>query len=240
MRRLGKPGLGFLATVAESLGVSGARITGGAYLFMHYALLVAYMSQGGNILASALATVSGGTVPAWVGTIAFVVIFGGILSFGHQRLVTTLNSAFVAIVLVSFIGLLLLGATQVNPSQLLSQNWQALGSAVSVMFVALFYHNIIPVVTTQLEGDVQKIRRSIVIGSAIPLMMFLAWNAVILGSVTPELMQTVAQGNAIFDPLQRLRSGQAGAWLGGLVSIFSEFAIATSFIGFVYGLLDFF
>jgi tyrosine-specific transport protein len=44
----------------------------------------------------------------------------------------------------------------------------------------------------------------------------------------------------VFDPVQILRSGGAGEWLGVLVSIFSEFAIATSFIGFVYGLLDFF
>jgi tyrosine-specific transport protein len=66
--------------------------------------------------------------------------------------------------------------------------------------------------------------------------MFLAWNAVILGSITPDVVQN--GGN--FDPLQILRAGGAGEWLGVLVSIFSEFAIATSFIGFVYGLLDLF
>ncbi len=108
------------------------------------------------------------------------------------------------------------------------------------MAVALFYHNVVPVVVTQLEGDTRKIRQSIFIGSVIPLMMFLAWNAVILGSVSLEIVQNTADGKAIFDPLQILRSGGAGEWLGVLVSIFSEFAIATSFIGFVYGLLDFF
>jgi tyrosine-specific transport protein len=70
--------------------------------------------------------------------------------------------------------------------------------------------------------------------------MFLAWNAVILGSVTPDMMQSVSDGSSLFDPLQVLRNGQTGAWLGVLVSVFSEFAIVTSFIGFVYGLLDFF
>jgi tyrosine-specific transport protein len=70
--------------------------------------------------------------------------------------------------------------------------------------------------------------------------MFLAWNAVILGSVSPDMMQIVSDSSTVFDPLQVLRNGQAGAWLGVLVSVFSEFAIVTSFIGFVYGLLDFF
>ncbi len=61
--------------------------------------------------------------------------------------------------------------------------------AVSVMFVALFYHNIVPVIAVQLEGDARKIRQSIIIGSAIPLLMFLVWNAVILGSVSPDIIK---------------------------------------------------
>ena len=240
MRRLGCSGSGFLAMIEQTLGKSGSRIASGVYLFMHYALLVAYMAQGGDLLVSAINHLLGESIsfPAWVGTTTFTALFGGILYLGHRRLVESLNSAFVAIVLISFVGLLVLGMTQVNPAQMLSQDWQALSPAISVMFVALFYHNVIPVVTTQLEGDVTKIRRSIVIGSAIPLVMFLAWNAVILGSVHPDLMPS--DNSSVFDPLQVLRTGTAGDWLGVLVSVFSEFAIVTSFIGFVYGLIDFF
>lgn len=239
---LGRPGLGLLAMVEGILGKLGAWVAGGAYLFLHYALLVAYMSQGGEILVSAFETVRG--VPPvlhpWVGTVTFAIMFGGILYLGRERLVEKLNNAFVAIVIASFVGLILLAVTKVEPAQFLNQNWHAISPAVSVMFVALFYHNIIPVITTQLEGDVPKIRRSITIGSAIPLVMFLAWNAVILGSVSPDMMQSVSDGGTVFDPLQVLRNGKAGAWLGVLVSVFSEFAIVTSFIGFVYSLLDFF
>lgn len=241
MHSLGRPGLGLLSMVEGILGKLGARVAGGAYLFLHYTLLVAYLSQGGEILVSAFQTVAGvpHVLPPWVGTVTFAILFGGILYLGHDRLVEKLNNAFVAIVIASFVGLLLLGVTKVEPTQFSYQNWRALSPAVSVMFVALFYHNIIPVVTTQLEGDVRKIRRSITIGSAIPLVMFLAWNAVILGSVSPDMMQNVSNGSS-FDPLQVLRNGKAGAWLGVLVSVFSEFAIVTSFIGFVYSLLDFF
>jgi tyrosine-specific transport protein len=242
MRSLGRPGLGLLAMVEGILGKLGARVAGGAYLFLHYALLVAYLSQGGEILLSAFETVGGvpHVLPPWVGTVTFAILFGGILYFGQARLVEKLNNAFVAIVIASFVGLILLEVTKVDPTQFLSQDWRAISPAISVMFVALFYHNIIPVVTTQLEGDVVKIRRAIAIGSVIPLVMFLAWNAVILGSISPDMMQGASEGSTVFDPLQVLRNGQAGAWLGVLVSVFSEFAIVTSFIGFVYGLLDFF
>lgn len=241
MHSLGRPGVGLLATIEGILGKLGARVAGAAYLFLHYALLVAYMSQGGEILVSAFETVGSipHVLPSWVGTVAFTILFGGILYFGHDRLIEKLNNAFVAIVIISFAGLIVLGITKVNPTQFLSQDWRAIGPAISVMFVALFYHNIIPVVTTQLEGDVNKIRRAIAIGSIIPLVMFVAWNAVILGSVGSDIVQGTPKSGSVFDPLQVLRNGQAGVWLGVLVSVFSEFAIVTSFIGFVYGLLDF-
>ena len=241
MRSFGRESIGLLAMIESTLGLTGARIAGGAYLFLHYALLVAYIAQGGEILVSAseqLFDVQ--NVPAWVGTTSFTLVFGGIMYFGRERLVEKLNSAFVAIVIASFLGLLLFGFGQVKGSGLLFQNWSALPNAVPVMLVALFYHNVIPVVALQLEGDARLIRSSIFVGSAIPLIMFLAWNAVVLGSVSPALVQGVSNGRTVFDPLQILRDNGTGEWLGVLVSVFSEFAIVTSFIGFVYGLLDLF
>ncbi|MEA5515537.1 amino acid permease [Nodularia sp. UHCC 0506] len=237
MRLEGRLSIGLLTMVERNLGFVGARIAGAAYLFLHYALLVAYMTQGGNILVSGVSQVWGleNMPPAWVGTIIFTLLFGGMMYLGRQKLIEKLNSVFVAIVIISFLCLLFIGGGQVKSVQLLTHNWTALGSAVSVMLVALFFHNVVPVVVTQLEGDIPKIRQSIIIGSLIPLMMFLLWNGVILGSISPEI-----QSIGDFDPLEILRAGGAGEWLGILLSIFSEFAIATSFIGFVYGLLDFF
>ncbi|WP_375505398.1 amino acid permease [uncultured Nostoc sp.] len=239
MRTEGHPSMGFLGVVEKILGKVGGRLAGGAYLFMHYALLVAYITQGGEILGSAVAKIwSVQILPTWVGTTTFTLLFGGIMYLGREKFIEKLNSAFVGIVIVSFLGLLLLAGGHIQSSQLLFQNWSALGSAISVMSVALFFQNVVPVIVTQLEGDASKIRQSIFIGSVIPLIMFLAWNAVILGSVSPDMLHGTSNSRSVFDPLQILRAGSAGEWLGILLSIFSEFAIATSFIGFVYGLLD--
>ncbi|MCC5629337.1 tyrosine transporter [Nostoc sphaeroides CHAB 2801] len=239
MRTEGHPSIGFLAVVEKILGKVGGRLAGGAYLFMHYALLVAYIAQGGEILGSAAAKVWALQIlPTWVGTTTFTLLFGGIMYLGREKFIEKLNSAFVGIVIVSFLGLLLLAGGHIQSTQLLFQNWSALGSAISVMSVALFFQNVVPLVVTQLEGDARKIRQSIFIGSVIPLIMFLAWNAVILGSISPDMLHGTSNGRTVFDPLQILRAGGAGEWLAVLVSIFSEFAIATSFIGFVYGLLD--
>ena len=239
IRTEGHPSIGFLAVVEKILGKVGGRLAGGAYLFMHYALLIAYIAQGGEILGSATAKIwSVQILPTWVGTTTFTLLFGGVMYLGREKFIEKLNSAFVGIVIVSFLGLLFLAGGHIQSTQLLFQNWSALGSAISVMSVALFFQNVVPLVVTQLEGDVRKIRQSIFMGSVIPLIMFLAWNAVILGSISPDMVHSTSNGRSVFDPLQVLRAGGAGEWLGVLVSIFSEFAIATSFIGFVYGLLD--
>lgn len=242
MRLIGRSNVNILAMVENSLGFLGARIAGGAYLFLNYALVIAYIAEGGKILGDAIAQLLNiqNVLPEWVGATAFTFLFGGLMYVGRERFIEKLNSAFVAIVLMSFLGLLLVAGGQVKTTQFVLQNWSAIGGAVSVIFVALFYHNVVPVVVNQLEGDRDKIRQSIVIGSAIPLIMFLAWNAVILGSISPEMIQKTFDSKAIFDPLQILRAGGAGEWLALLVSVFSEFAIVTSFIGIMYGFLDFF
>ncbi|MBW4672623.1 MAG: tyrosine transporter [Desmonostoc geniculatum HA4340-LM1] len=242
MRLEGRPSIGLLGIVEKTLGKVGGLVASGAYLFMHYALLVAYITQGGEILGTAIAKLWNlqNSLPTWVGTMTFTLSFGGVMYLGREKFIEKLNTAFVAIVIVSFLGLLLLAGGQVKSSQLLIQNWSALSGAVSVMCVAMFFQNIVPVVVTQLEGDVRKIRQSIFIGSLIPLIMFLVWNTVILASISPDMVHSTSGGKTVFDPLQILRAGGGGEWLGVLVSVFSEFAIVTSFIGFVYGLLDLF
>ncbi|KVH87570.1 Tryptophan/tyrosine permease [Cynara cardunculus var. scolymus] len=76
-------------------------------------------------------------------------------------------------------------------------------------------------------------RTAIVLGTAIPLGLFIIWNAVILGTITaPE-----AGMDKITDPLQELLA--TNGVVGPIVGAFSLLAIATSYIGFVLGLTDF-
>lgn len=65
--------------------------------------------------------------------------------------------------------------------------------------------------------------------------MFLAWNGIILGNIINE----PGALDSGLDPIAFLQSqGIGGESLGVAVSTFSELAIITSFIGFIYGLLD--
>ena len=242
MRVEGISHIGLLAIIAKILGKPGARIAGIAYVFNHYALLVAYMTEGGKILITTVDQVweLEHISPQWVGTVSFFLVFGSLMYWGKDRLVEKINGIFIIILLIAFFGLLILGGMQFQNSQLLVQNWQSIGNAVAVIYVAMFFHSIVPLVVTQLEGDIPKIRQSMIIGSVIPLFMFLAWNAVILGCMTPDILSHNLENEKVFDPLEILQTGQSGEWFAVLLSIFSEFAIVTSFIGITYGLTDFF
>ena len=223
------------------LGETGGLLSGTAYVFIHYALLVAYIAQGGGILGDAIGLDD--LLSRIGGPVLFVSIFGGLLAFGSAALVDAANSLFVLVVVASFVALLCLAAPDVRPEFLLRSDWTQITPAIPTMIVALVFHNVVPVITTQLEGDRGKITSAIVLGSAIPLLMFLAWNAVILGSVSPEVLagiQDASVGGAPFDPLEQLRSSGGESLLSVAVSVFSLFAIVTSFIGFVVGLKDFY
>ena len=96
----------------------------------------------------------------------------------------------------------------------------------------MVYQNIVPTVVTQLEGDRSKITNAIIGGTTVPFIMFLLFNAVVLGNAGGvDLTSGV-------DPVSLLQNSETGGVLGSLVGGFSTLAVITSLIGFTYGLLD--
>lgn len=86
------------------------------------------------------------------------------------------------------------------------------------------------------QGDVAKIRTSIIVGTSIPLAMFLLWDAAILGST---LLDTIGAGaGTSVDPVAAVRAADPVA--APLIDAFTLVAIATSYIGFVVALTDVF
>jgi tyrosine-specific transport protein len=171
--------------------------------------------------------------------VLFTSIIGSILAFGSSQFISSFNNAFVVLVILSFVSLVALGAPSMDLNNLLYQNYPNVIKTIPIMLVALVYHNIVPSICAQLNYNKQSIRTAITAGSFIPLLMFLTWNAVILGIIGTS-SDSSSSSQVGFDPVQVLRTGGAGGPTGALVSLFSEAAIITSFIGFVIGLMDFY
>ena len=218
----GRVDLGFLATVRSLCGPRVGSVAGATYAFIHYALLVAYAAQGGALLAGAV-----GADPA-LGAVAFSGVLGGTVAFGSGDVVDAVNNAFVVVVVASFAALLCLGSGEFDAGRLFATSGDAGAAfgAVPISILALVYHNVVPLVATRLKGDRPKIAAAILAGSAVPLVMFLLWNGLILGSVDGDAVAALvaAEGAA------------AAPALGPTVALFSLSAVVTSFVGFYFGL----
>ena len=216
-----------------------------AYVFIHYALLVAYIARCGEILADDVFA----NAPVMLNSAScgalYAASLGGFIFAADDARLERFNNALVALVLASFAPLLVLAFGNVDPANYAQGDWSAVPNTVPVIALAFVFHNVVPVTAQALEGDAAKCRTALVAGTAIPLAMFAAWNAALLGSVGErqaiEAMDAVARSGgaiqAIADPLASLRASSPLA--ATLATAFSFFAISTSFLGFVLGLTDF-
>ncbi|XP_029120472.1 uncharacterized protein [Elaeis guineensis] len=193
MCELGSGGVSLVSMAMRTLGKIGVQIACVSYIFIHYALLVAYVARSSEILTNSFG------IPLWESATLFSLVFGGICYFGSQQVIGAINGCLVFGIIVSFASLV----------------------------------NVVPVLCTNLEGNLSKVRTAIVLGTAVPLVLFLIWDAVILGTI-PNLS---ASSSYVSDPLELLRSNNG--IIGPIVEAFSFLAIATSYIGFVLGLSDF-
>ncbi|XP_047317785.1 tyrosine-specific transport system-like [Impatiens glandulifera] len=227
MCELGSGGVSLVSMAKRTLGSTGVQISCWSYIFIHYALLVAYVARSSDILTNFLG------IPLWESATIFSLLLGGICYFGSQRLIGAFNGVLVLGIIVSFTALVVIASGDLHWDALLKANFEAAPLSIPIIALSFVYQNVVPVICTNLEGNLSKVRSAIVLGTAIPLALFLVWNAVILGSI-PSFG---ADFNRITDPLQQLRN--SNGVVGPVVEVFSLLAIATSYIGFVLGLADF-
>lgn len=223
MCELGSGGVSLVSMAMRTLGRRGILAACVSYLFIHYALLVAYIARSSDILSSTLG------IPQWFGAAIFSGVFGSLCYFGSQRVVGAVNGFLVVGIIGSFTILVVAAAGDLHWSSLLRANFAAAPQSIPIIALSFVYQNVVPVVCTSLEGDLRRIRSAVIWGTSIPLIMFLIWDAVILGSLSG-----ITQ---VEDPLFELRS--ANGIIGPSIEVFSLLAIATSYIGFVLGLADF-
>ncbi|KAK2431383.1 tyrosine-specific transport protein [Trifolium repens] len=220
---LGSGGVSLVSMARRTLGTVGVQISCWSYIFIHYALLVAYIARSSDILTNFLG------IPTWESATLFSFIFGAICFFGSQRFIGAINGVLVIGIIGFFAALVTVASGNLHLDALLKANFQAAPMSIPIIALSFVYQNVVPVLCTNLEGDLLKVRSAIILGTGIPLVLFLIWNGVILGTVGDNPMG--------LDPLQQLRS--SNGTIGPIVEIFSLLAIGTSYIGFVLGLTDF-
>lgn len=233
-----------LVTMArQTLGPVGQAITWLTFVLLLYSLLSAYISGGSGLLQNIFHG-AGITLPASLASISFTLIFGTIVYFGMRAI----DYANRGLMLMKLGGYLLLSAALVpfiSFDRLMTHDFSALKTSTAfIVTVASFgFATIVPSVRIYLHGDVRKLKKTIFIGSLIPLVCYSIWDMVIMGVIPLQgdngLMQIVHASNSTDRLVANL---SAAANVGAVILItklFTSICVLTSFLGVSLCLTDF-
>lgn len=111
------------------------------------------------------------------GVIFSTVIGGGVVCVGTS-LVDLFNRFLFSAKIIFLVLMLVLLAPHVHKVNLLTlplQQGLAL-SAIPVIFTSFGFHGSVPSIVSYMNGDIRKLRRVFIIGSAIPLIAYIFWQ----------------------------------------------------------------
>ncbi len=175
-------------------------------------------------------------LPYWFGSALFTVLFGIVLYIGTKP-VDYLNRLLMFGLIIAYFALVLLGSTYVQRELLAHHQWIYSFAAIPLMIISFGFHNMIPSLAMYLKGDVKRLRIIIIVGSSIPLLVYLLWQAVMLGMIPLDgLLRAFREGVAA---TEALRSIAGRSWINSVAQVFTLFAITTSFLAQSLSLVDF-
>jgi tyrosine-specific transport protein len=224
-----------VSMAGHSLGQLGRSLSWTLYLFLFYALSVAYISGSGNLAS----TILGGKLPIWLCSVFFVVLFGTVVYFGTRQ-VDLWNRVLMIGKIVAFLGLVVLGMQYVQPQLLERTDSKYAVFSLPVLIIAFGYHNMIPSIANYLGNDTKRIKQAIMGGSLFALVIYLIWEVLVLGIVPLEGSFGIKESLALDREAAQSMAGVLGvSWVSGFTQALAFFAILTSFLAQSLGLVHF-
>ena len=224
------------AMAGRTLGPWGSACVGPVYVLSSVALLVAYVAKAGEVL--------GGTsgLPREAAGALFAAAVGGMMFLGGTGFTDRVNRPLIAGLFLCFVGVVVSSAPAAHWEYLLQPppgggegSLSAAAKALPVFFLALTYHDLVPVVCSYLdsgdpERDAPRVRAALLLGGGLPFALYLTWSAATMALVAP---------GAEADPLAELVAGSLGGPAAACAQGFSLVALVTSFLGTTLGFTEF-
>ncbi len=227
-----------LHTIAtQVLGVKGKWIASIAMLFLFYALCAAYIAGGGGQFTQRLESLTAIKLDQAWGTALFTLIIALTVTIGTHA-VDRLNRVLFTVKLLVMASVLFVLAPSVSQPNLLSMPIQQglIVASIPVIFTSFGFHGSIPAIVNYLDGDTRALRKAIIVGSSIPLVIYILWQIVTLGVVPQQHMIDSAGLSSLISLLSNTVDQQ---YLSNVIGIFADLALVTSFLGVSLGLFEF-
>lgn len=228
-----------LSMAERTLGRPAKWLCAILYLFLFYSLMIAYLAGGGALLSTTLGCLLGIKLSHTLAVIISVIIYG-ILDYAGTRSVDRFNRVMMVGLVIAYAALVIAGAQSVQGELLTFFNPKYALFVMPVIVIAFGFHNIVPTLQTYLRGSLKKLRLTIIVGNAIPLLVYLIWEWLILGLVPVEGEQgLVAALQGGMEATQALRACSDAGFVNTAAEYFALFAIITSFLGVSLSFVDF-
>ena len=231
-------GIGTLA--AQYFGRPGRIVATSVLMIFLYALLSAYVTGGGAILASTLPDFAAPDLKMKGSILAFTILFGVFVAIGTSFVDALNRFLFIAMIAALFIVLgLMIPEIKIDNLMAMPIDKALLISASPVFFTAFGFHGSIPCLNKYLEGDVKALRFSIIVGSAITLVGYLLWQFSTHGVLSQSrFLEILNQDPTLNGLIEAVRVITGSTIIAAVVKIFSALALITSFLGVALGLLE--
>ena len=152
--------------------------------------------------------------------------------------VDKVNRVLFAVKLIAMATALSFLAPNVTESYLLSMPIEQglIVAAIPVIFTSFGFHGSIPAIVNYLDGNTPSLRKAIIIGSSIPLIVYVFWQIVTLGVVSQD---TLIENQGLSGLIATLSTKVHQSNLSQTIGVFADLALLTSFLGVSLGLFEF-
>ena len=225
------------------LGPWGTAVAWTSYLLLLYSIIAAYMSGGSDVLRNLIEQNLQFQCPSSVYTLLFTVLFG-IIVYRGIHYVDYVNRGLMIAKMGTYLILVIMILPVISLPQLLTGGeTRFLAKGFTVIVSAFSYANIIPSLRSYFQDDIPALRKTIFIGSTIPLICYILWNASVMGIIPLQGDQGLIQLSHTQQPTSSLVN-QLSHYLHSqpltlLANGFASVCVLTTFLTCSLGLSDF-
>lgn len=194
-------------------------------------IAMAYISAAGSTFNHML------SVSAPLTSSIFVVVFGVCVILGTKT-VDYVNRILLSAKLLAFLIAILMLFSVLKMSNLAtSGDLGAIISSFPAIVTAFVLHNIIPSIRTYLNYDKKALKRVVIIGSIIPLVLYILWVTAIIGNIPEHGIDSFdvlfAKGNRanVGDLLNLLSINAHSNTIMAAIDFVATISVTTSFLG---------
>lgn len=234
-----KDEISIISMAERTLGIIGKVIAWIVFAFLFYSLMVAYVAGSGELFVDFFYDLAHISIPIWAGSLICTVILGVLLYIGTLA-IDRFNRLMMIGLIATYITLVILGSKHVDTTLLTNSQWKMSLFALPVMMISFGFHNLVPTLTTYLNHNAKHLKTVIIVGSTIPLIIYIVWEWLILGLVPLDgdagFLKALDEGQTA---THALRNAVGASWIVNVAQYFAFFAIVTSFVGVALSFVDF-